>query len=97
MMRIRSVFNSRFLKITEKNQFLKTFWIKVSNKSLYRAEINFDKYHEAATGLRGYVEAISYVKSVVKNMYVCTPGLVKNFLFFLYCVYIFRNLTGLGT
>ena len=62
MMRIRSVFNSRFLKITEKNQFLKTFWIKVSNKSLYRAEINFDKYHEAATGLRGYVEAIFYVK-----------------------------------
>ena len=62
MMRIRSVFNSRFLMIIEKNQFLKTFWMKVSNKSLYRAEINFDKYHEAATGLRGYVEAIFYVK-----------------------------------
>ena len=68
MMRIRSVFNSRFLKITEKNQFLKTFWIKVSNKSLYRAEINFDKYHEAATGLRGYVEAISYVKRPKVNL-----------------------------
>ena len=53
MMRIRLVFNSRFLKIIEKNQFLKTFWMKVSNKSLYRAEILFDKYHEAATGLRG--------------------------------------------
>ena len=68
MMRIRSVFNSRFLKITEKNQFLKTFWIKVSNKSLYRAEINFDQYHEAATGLRGYVEAISYVKRPKVNL-----------------------------
>ena len=56
MMRIKSVFSSRFLKIIEKSQFLKTFWMKVSNKSLYRAEINFDKYHEAATGLRGYVE-----------------------------------------
>ena len=66
-MRIRSVFNSRFLKIIEKNQFLKTFWMKVSNKSLYRAEINFDKYHEAATGLRGYVEAIFYVnRPIVK-------------------------------
>ena len=59
MMRIKSVFSSRFLKIIEKSQFLKTFWMKVSNKSLYRAKINFDKYHEAATGLRGYVEAIS--------------------------------------
>ena len=68
MMRIRSVFNSRFLKITEKNQFLKTFWINVSNKSLYRAEINFDKYHEAATGLRGYVEAIFYVKRPKVNL-----------------------------
>ena len=68
MMRIRSVFNSQFLKIIEKNQFLKTFWIKVSNKSLYRAEINFDKYHEAATGLRGYVEAISYVKRPKVNL-----------------------------
>ena len=68
MMRIRSVFNSQFLKIIEKNQFLKTFWMKVSNKSLYRAEINFDKYHEAATGLRGYVEAISYVKRSKVNL-----------------------------
>ena len=68
MMRIRSVFNSQFLKIIEKNQFLKTFWMKVSNKSLYRAEINFDKYHEAATGLRGYVEAIFYVKRPKVNL-----------------------------
>ena len=68
MMRIRSLFNSRFLKITEKNQFLKTFWIKVSNKSLYRAEINFDKYHEAVTGLRGYVEAIFYMKRPKVNV-----------------------------
>ena len=36
MMRIRSVFNSRFLKITEKNQFLKTFWIKVTNKRFFK-------------------------------------------------------------
>ena len=68
MMRIKSVFSSRFLKIIEKSQFSKTFWMKVSNKSLYRAEILFDKYHEAATGLRGYVEAISYVKRPKVNL-----------------------------
>ena len=68
MMRIKSVFSSRFLKIIEKSQFLKTFWMKVSNKSLYRAEILFDKYHEAATGLRGYVEAISYIKRSKVNL-----------------------------
>ena len=68
MMRIMSVFSSRFLKIIEKSQFLKTFWMKVSNKSLHRAEIHFDKYPEAATGLRGYVEAISYVKRPKVNL-----------------------------
>ena len=51
MMRIKSVFSIRFLKIIEKSQFLKTFWMKVSNKSLYRAEIIFDKYHEATSKL----------------------------------------------
>ena len=68
MMRIKSVFSSRFLKIIEKSQFLKTFWMKVSNKSLYRAEILFDKYHEAATGLKGYIEAISYIKRSKVNL-----------------------------
>ena len=68
MMRIKSVFSCRFLKIIEKSQFLKTFWMKVSNKSLYRAEIHFDKYHEAATGLRGYIEAIFYVKTPKVNL-----------------------------
>ncbi len=68
MMRIKSVFSSRFLKIIEKSQFLKTFWMKVSNKSLYRAEILFDKYHEAATALKGYIEAIFYVKRPKVNL-----------------------------
>ena len=68
MMRIKSVFSSRFLKIIEKSQFLKTFWMKVSNKSLYRAEILFDKYHESATGLKGYIEAIFYVKRPKVNL-----------------------------
>ena len=68
MMRIKSVFSSRFLKIIEKSQFLKTFWMKVSNKSLYRAEILFDKYHEAATGLKGYIESIFYVKRPKVNL-----------------------------